>query len=109
LNKQTQLPPKIIFRDVIPAKAGIQECWLLKGWLPECLDSRFRGNDNVTLKIYDILGREVATLVNERLSPGIYEVEWDASVYSSGVYFYKLIVSDASTPLSITRKMVLIK
>jgi hypothetical protein len=54
------------------------------------LDSRLRGNDNVSLKIFDLLGREIATLVNEKLSPGTYEVEWDASNYSSGVYFYTL-------------------
>jgi photosystem II stability/assembly factor-like uncharacterized protein len=80
-------------------------------------DSRFRGNDNVVLKIFDVLGREIAVLVNEQLSPGTYEVEWSAvgggSNYSSGVYFYRLTVTDASSPkanpLSITKKMVLIK
>jgi len=59
----------------------------------------------VTLKIYDILGREVATLVNEQLSLGTYEVEWDASNYPSGVYFYKLITSEHTE----TKRMVLIK
>ncbi len=61
------------------------------------------------LVIYDILGREITTIVNEQLQPGTYEVEWDASNYPSGVYFYKLIVTDASTPLSISKKMVLLK
>ncbi len=44
----------------------------------------------VTLKIYDILGREVKTLVNEVKSPGSYWVEFDASSIASGIYFYKL-------------------
>ncbi|MDE3059360.1 MAG: T9SS type A sorting domain-containing protein [Bacteroidota bacterium] len=44
----------------------------------------------VTLKVYDVLGREVATLVNEQKSPGTYEVNFDASSLSSGVYFYRL-------------------
>ena len=44
----------------------------------------------VTLKIYDILGNEVATLVNEEQAPGYYEVEFNASRFSSGVYFYRL-------------------
>jgi hypothetical protein len=57
------------------------------------------------LIIYDILGREVTTLVNEQLQPGIYEVEWDGTNYCSGVYFYKLITNDYSE----TKKMVLIK
>ncbi len=59
----------------------------------------------VRLIIYDILGREITTLVNEELKPGTYEVEWDASNYPSGVYFYKLITKDYSE----TRKMVLVK
>jgi photosystem II stability/assembly factor-like uncharacterized protein len=41
---------------------------------------------SVTLKIYDILGREIATLVNERLKPGTYKVEFDGMNFSSGVY-----------------------
>ncbi len=45
---------------------------------------------NVTLKIYDVLGREVAILVNKEQPPGVYEVEWDAGSISSGIYFYEL-------------------
>jgi photosystem II stability/assembly factor-like uncharacterized protein len=59
----------------------------------------------VILFIYDVLGREVATLVNEQLKPGSYEVEWDGSNYPSGVYFYKLITESFSN----TKRMVLIK
>jgi hypothetical protein len=58
-----------------------------------------------SLKIYDILSREVATLVNEPLQPCTYEVEWDASNFASGIYFYKL---EAGT-FSQTNKMVLMK
>jgi hypothetical protein len=42
------------------------------------------------LKVYDVLGREVATLVNEVKQPGTYTVQWDASGVASGVYFYRL-------------------
>ena len=69
------------------------------------LDSRFRGNDNVVLKVYDVMGREVQTLVSESLKPGTYEASFDGSHYSSGVYFYKLI-TDGFTD---TKKMLLIK
>ncbi len=74
------------------------------------LDSRFRGNDNVFLKVYDILGKEVATLVNEQLQAGTYEIEWPAPSgnainYPSGVYFYSLITNNFTQ----TRKMVVIK
>jgi len=44
----------------------------------------------VTLRVYDILGREVATLVNDTLKPGEYGAQFDASGLSSGVYFYRL-------------------
>jgi hypothetical protein len=58
-----------------------------------------------TLKVYDIMGNEVATLVNEYRPAGKYEVEFDASSFTSGVYFYKL---QAGTFVD-TKKMVLIK
>ena len=57
------------------------------------------------LIIYDILGNEVATLVNDNLSPGTYEVECNGSNYSSGVYFYKL----TSGNFSETKKLILLK
>ena len=60
---------------------------------------------NTKLMIYDILGREVATLVNQQLKPGSYEVEWDGSNYPSGVYFYKLSTESFTN----TKRMVLIK
>jgi len=44
----------------------------------------------VSLRVYDVLGREVATLVNEVKEPGVYSVAWDARELSSGVYFYRL-------------------
>jgi photosystem II stability/assembly factor-like uncharacterized protein len=45
---------------------------------------------DVSLKIYDILGREVAVLANDRKQPGHYETRWNAASYASGVYFYRL-------------------
>jgi hypothetical protein len=59
----------------------------------------------VQVVIYDILGREIETIVNEQLQPGTYEVEWDASNFSSGIYYYKLIAGSFTA----TRKMVLVK
>jgi len=67
------------------------------------------GNDKgevlVTLKVFDVLGREVETLVNEQFAPGTYSIDWNASQFSSGVYFYQLRVG---TYLE-TKKMLLIK
>jgi hypothetical protein len=70
-------------------------------------------NSHVKLSVYDIMGREVANLVNEYKKVGRYEVEWDATDFPSGVYFYKL-VAGSSNPLRINNqiligKMALIK
>jgi len=65
-----------------------------------------REMSNVKLIIYDLLGKEVATLVNENQSPGTYEVTFDARALSSGIYFYSLY-SDGI--LIDCRKMVLMK
>lgn len=47
----------------------------------------------VTLKVFDVLGREISELVSGWKEAGTYEVEWDGSRFSSGVYFYKLVAS----------------
>lgn len=64
---------------------------------------------NIKLVIYDVLGREIETLVNENKKAGSYEVEWSAtgggSRYASGVYFYKLITDEYVE----TKEMVLLK
>jgi hypothetical protein len=59
----------------------------------------------VSLKVYDILGNEIAILVNEEKQPGTYEVEFHATDLTSGIYFYQL---KAGHYLE-TRKMVMLK
>jgi hypothetical protein len=63
------------------------------------------GTSEVSLKIRDVLGREVATLVNETLTPGSYTVKWDATSHPSGVYFYTIRAGNALE----TRRMILAK
>ncbi|MDP2302408.1 MAG: glycoside hydrolase family 3 N-terminal domain-containing protein [Ignavibacteria bacterium] len=60
---------------------------------------------NVVLKVYDILGNEVATLINEYKSPGKYEVQFDAAGLTSGIYFYRLSANQFSS----IKKFVLLK
>ncbi len=60
---------------------------------------------SIILIVFDVLGREVATLVNEEKQPGVYEVEFDASQLSSGIYFYQLKVGSFFQ----TKKMVLLR
>ena len=59
----------------------------------------------VTLSIFDVLGREVATLINEQLTPGTYTIDWNASAFPSGIYFYRIQSGDYTE----TKRMTLIK
>jgi hypothetical protein len=70
------------------------------------------GKGDVSLKVFDILGHEVSTLVNEQLKPGSYEVEFNGNNYPSGVYFYKLTVrqnGSSTGDYSESKKMLLIR
>jgi photosystem II stability/assembly factor-like uncharacterized protein len=60
---------------------------------------------NAKIIIYDLLGQEITTLVNEQLKPGSYEVDWNGSNFASGVYFYSLVTDEFVE----TKRMVLIK
>ncbi len=62
-------------------------------------------SSNVSLKVYNLLGKEVATLVNEEKPAGEYEVEFDGSGLTSGIYFYQLKVGSFYD----TQKMILLK
>jgi len=59
----------------------------------------------VTLKVYNILGKEIATLVNKEKPAGEYEVEFDGSGFPSGIYFYQLKAGGFVE----TKKMILLK
>jgi len=62
-------------------------------------------SDFVQLKVYDMLGREVSKLVNEEQSSGKYKVEFDSSLLTSGIYFYRIVSGNYSA----IRKMVILK
>jgi hypothetical protein len=66
---------------------------------------RIANSGSVTLAVFDLLGREVAVLLNERRAPGSYEATFDASSFPSGVYFYRL----SSSGSVMTRTMVLVR
>ena len=75
-------------------------------------DDNSFGLTSVRLNVFDLLGREVVTLVNQKQKPGSYEVTWDAKNHPSGIYFCRLTtdasIGSASSFLQ-TKKMVLIK
>ena len=59
----------------------------------------------VMLKVYDVLGKEVTTLVNDKMKPGYYKYQWNASGYASGIYFYKITAGSFNA----VKKLMLIK
>jgi len=64
----------------------------------------------ISLKVYDILGREVTNLVNEQQEPGIHQTNFDAHRYASGMYIYQLIATDEQkNPHVFRKKMVLLR
>ncbi len=72
--------------------------------------SELEGAAHATLKVYDLSGREVKTLINEAMSPGEYSVDWDATnnegeKVAGGVYLYRLVAGDYTA----TKKMILMK
>ncbi len=96
-NKENSLPNEFVLEQNYPNP--FNPSTILKYSLPE--------SGYVTLKVYDILGSEVATLVNEYQKPGNYSTEFRAqsSELSSGVYFYRLNYNGQT----LTRKMILMK
>jgi photosystem II stability/assembly factor-like uncharacterized protein len=62
-------------------------------------------SSDVKIAVYDLSGKEIETIVNEHLQAGTYQAVWDASKYSSGVYFYRIITPNFSD----SRKMILVK
>ena len=69
------------------------------------MDANFTATTNVQLKVYDVLGNEITTLVNEQKAPGIYEAIFNGNNLSTGVYIYRLTIGN----YMVQRKMLLIK
>ncbi|GEM_PF-3982761 len=66
----------------------------------------------VDIRVYDVLGRELGTLVRENQQPGLHVVSWDASRFSSGLYFYKLSafpIDKSARPFFDVKKMIVVK
>lgn len=78
---------------------------VIKFTIPNVIANEVKQSQQVVLKVFDILGNEVTTLINEEKPAGIYEIDFDAAGLSSGVYFYKLIIENFSE----TKKMLLLR
>ena len=77
----------------------------IKFSIPSVIASGAKQSQFITLKVYDVLGNEMTTLVNEEKEPGTYEVNFDASSLTSGMYFYTLQTGNYSE----TKKMIFLK
>ncbi|MCB9207185.1 MAG: T9SS type A sorting domain-containing protein [Ignavibacteriales bacterium] len=77
----------------------------IKYTIPTVVKENFPSLQSVELKNYDVLGREIKPLVNEKQNPGNYTVQFDVSQYSSGIYFYRLQSGDYVE----TKKLILLK
>jgi hypothetical protein len=69
------------------------------------IEFRLPDRGSVKLRVYDVMGKEIQTLVKGEMNPGVYKTEWNAANYSSGVYFYTLVSGNFTE----TRKMVIAK
>lgn len=93
------------------SESGLAEMFTLKQNYPNpfnpstTISYQIPKQSYVTLKVFDVLGSEIAVLVNENLKPGTYEIKFDASKFPSGVYYYKLTAGNFIE----TKKMILIK
>jgi len=77
---------------------------------PKCkINFEMPVNGKVTIKLYDITGSEVYTLLNETREADYYTVEFDGSNIASGVYFYRIIASGEGQSFTKTMKMVIVK
>ena len=90
--------PSLMGRDLVPTVGR-------DGELPAPSGAEGSVASNVKLVVYDVLGREVAVLVNERKVPGSYEVMFDGSRLPSGVYFYRLVAGAYAD----SKRMILLK
>ncbi|MBI3110024.1 MAG: T9SS type A sorting domain-containing protein [Ignavibacteriales bacterium] len=95
----------------VPPETGIPLSWHLGQNFPNpfnpstSFELKIAGVDHVSLKVFNLLGQEVATLVDGELTPGIHRVSWEASVHPSGVYFCRMSAGGYVE----MRKLVLLK
>jgi photosystem II stability/assembly factor-like uncharacterized protein len=109
--KQIDFDGSFTYTDAVEVEILNADSYVLQQNYPNPFNPETRisfgvpAGEHTTLKVTDILGNEVATLLNERIPAGSYEMNFDASALPSGIYFYTLQSGD----FAITRKMVLLK
>jgi parallel beta-helix repeat protein len=116
--KQIDFDGKFEYSNIIEASAGLPKMFALEQNYPNPFNPttviayQLPVASDVSLKVYDILGKEVAMLINGRQEAGSYSFNFNASALSSGVYFYRLQAHSSGWPASNfvqTKKMMLVK
>ena len=105
-DEQYNLPKEFVLEQNYPNP--FNPSTIIKYSIPSVIANEVKQSQEIThvvLKIYDILGREVATLVNKQQKAEYYEVDFDASNLTSGIYFYRIQVGDFVD----TKKMMLLR
>ncbi len=109
--KQIDYDGTFEYSDIVEVEVGVPNKFKLEQNYPNPfnpstqIDYSIKLGGLITLRVYDILGNEVATLVNEKKSAGYYSVNFNAASLPSGIYFYKL----TSGNFTDTKKLILIK
>lgn len=94
----------------VPASFGLKQNYPNPFNPSTTIEFNVKTNSFVTLNVFDILGRNVSSLVNEKLSAGSYRVNFNASLLSSGVYYYRLnAIDDMGSSFVDTKSMILVK
>ena len=93
-------------KEIIPEKFSLEQNYPNPFNPKTTIQYNLSTGGEVELHVFNILGQKVATLVSEKQAAGSYKIQWDASAFASGVYFYKLMVGDKFTS---TRKLILMK
>ena len=112
-NKSIYLTKQFILEYSLPTEYKLEQNYpnpfnpttKIRYSIPNVTLRQAQGDNQVTLKVYDILGNEVLILVNEQKEPGYYEVDFNASGFASGVYIYRLQAGQFVS----TKKMLMLK
>jgi hypothetical protein len=96
---------EVTYQGIVPAEYSLSQNYPNPFNPATNFELRIANFGLVTLKIFDALGREVATLVNESKAPGVYRLTWDAATLPSGIYFYRMTTRSFTE----TKKLMLLR
>ena len=118
ISEKFTIPVGVEDSEIIPANYRLEQNFpnpfnpstTIEYSIPNLVNDEISLSRNVRLSVYEMLGREIITLVNEYQSPGKYKIQFDASDLSSGIYYYTLnVLSEGSNNFKQSKKMLVVK